>query len=602
MACRVFIALSNNDIAHAIRHVTENDIILTDLYCPKHRGQTIEAVFEDSSDINLVSEVSNWFSIQSEQHDLSFGYVNAFYQSSIRPLSGYLSSIDKILSFKKKEHIIFHLPVSLKLLRRTSTYFLSEYESAGVVLYDRHSTLLPYIEDYLVTNKLNYQGKSNKIALQKFIYNPIRLWGVFLLRLLVDVGASIKKSFTFNEEIIERYYDELFILRTSGQAITLIPYLLSTRKNICLVIASSYVKDGLTNMLTNLIEKKENIVMVHAGNPSLIKTFNIYLKTIKKIFYCRKIFFTYKDININFTQAFREMIVMNAGLSIYKMQIYKKINELSSSFIFSLEQKSPHAYIDAETAKKFKTPSAQIQWCQQAFFDIPNPVCADFFICETPKILKCFQDTWSINTDKLRYVGSFQGIVNDQKPKPDHNSSNNLRICLFLGVENSLNRALLKEFSEFSKQNKVELLVKMHPRDKKSYTSILRNATYYTSYKDSFMEFSKTFDVAVTFPSGVISDLLYSQVPFLVYIPKNKEYMNTESEYLPRNMTPVMSIPSLFKKIERMDQLNLEHKVILENFRKENEIITDINLIESNLKELLLEKSQFYDEELGVKN
>ncbi|MDC0090003.1 hypothetical protein OAI66_00815 [Gammaproteobacteria bacterium] len=602
MVCKVFIALSNNDVAYAIEHVTENDIILTDLFCPNHKGQTVEAVFEDSSDTTLVSKVSNWFNIQSELHDFSFGYANAFYQSCIRPLSGYLTSIDKILAVKNIEHIIFHFPVSLKLKRRTSTYFLSEYESAGVILYDRHSTLMPYIEDYLEANQLKYHVESNKLALQHFIYNPIRLWSVFLLRLLGDISISIKKLLALNQKIIKGSYDELFILRTSGQAITIIPYLLSARKKICLVVSSSFVKDGLSSMLTSLTEKKENIVIVHAESPNFIKTFKIYLKTIKKIFHCRDKIFLYKGININFTQALREIIVMNAGLSIYKMQVYKKINESPSSFIFSLEQKSSHAYVDAEIARNFKTPSAQIQWCQQAFFDLPHPVFADFFLCETPKIQKCFQDSWSKHTDKLRYIGSLQGVTAEQKQKVGQNHLDNLRICLFLGVLNSSNSDLLKHFSEFAQQNKVELLVKLHPRDRKSYSSILPNATYFTSYEKGFIEFSKTFDVAVTFPSGVISDLIYSEVPFLVYIPNEKTYQDTEYEYLPGNMKPVVSISSLFKKIKKIDELNREHKLILENFRKENEIVTDIKLIESNLKDLIIEKLQFYNEEPAGKN
>jgi hypothetical protein len=590
MECKVFIALSENDIANAIEHANENDIILTDLFCPNHRGQTIEAVFEDSSDTNLVSKVSNWFNIQSELNDFSFGYVNAFYQSCIRPLSGFLTGIDQILAFKKKEHIVFHFPVSLKLKRRTSAYFLAEYESAGVNLYDRHSTLIPYIEDYLVANQLTYHEETSKVALQHLIYNPIRLWGVFLSRLTVDLIESLKKSLTLNQKVINGFYDELFIIRTSGQAITLTPYLLSTRKNICLVLGSSFVKDGLLSMLTSLLRKKENIIMVRAGSPSLIKIFIIYLKTVQKIFCCRDIFFPYKGININFNQALREIIVMDAGLSIYRMQINKRINESPSSFIFSLEQKSPHAYVDAGIAKNLKTPSAQIQWCQQAFFDIPNPVCADFFLCETPKIEKCFRDSWGKDTDKLRYIGSLQGIIVEQVPKVSRNHLDKLRICLFLGVGNFSNRALLKHFSEFAQQNRLELLVKLHPRDRKSYSSAFSNATFFTSYKEGFLEFSKTFDVAVTFPSGVISDLLHSKVPFLVYIPEDKEYQNTESEYLPSDMEPLVSISSLLKKIENIDELTREHKLILENFRKANGIVTDIKSIESNLKDLIIEK------------
>jgi len=589
LICKVFIALSKNDIANAIEHVTENDIILTDLFCPYHRGQTVEAVFKDSSDTTLVSKVSNWFNAQSELHDFSFGYANAFYQSCIRPLSGYLTGIDQILAVKN-DNIVFYFPVSLKFKRKTSSYFLAEYESAGINLYDRHSVLMPYIEDYIILNQIMYKEKTRKLSLQYLIYNPIRLWGVFLSRLIVDISASIKNSFTFKQRVIKASNDELFIIRTEGQAITLVPYLLSTSKSICLVIGSSFADDGAFSMLTRLIENKENITIVQAGRPSVNKTLMIYLKTVKEIFSCRNKIFPYKGVNINVTQALREIIAMNAGLNIYKMQIRERINESPSSFIFSLEQKSPHAYVDAELAKYSKTLSAQIQWCQQAFFDIPNPVCADFFLCETPKVLKSFQESWTKHTDRLRYIGSLQGIVPDNGLKVIRKHSDILKICLFLGVESFSNIALLKHFSEFAQLNKVELIVKLHPRDSKSYSSVFPNPTYFTSYEKGFLEFSSTFDVAVTFPSGVISDLIFSEVPFLVYIsPKDKEFKHAESEYLPEGMELIVTISDLLKKIENMDELVREHKLILENFRKANGIVTDIKLIESNLKKLITE-------------
>jgi len=592
LVCKVFIALTKNDVVNVIEHVTENDIILTDLFCPCHRGQTFEAVFKDSSDTTLVRKVSNWFNVQSKIHNFSFGYVNAFYQSCIRPLSGYLTGIDQILAVKGKENIIFYLPVSLKLKRKTSSYFLAEYESAGIHLYDRHSVLMPYIEDYIISNQLLYKKETRKFALQHLIYNPMRLWGVFLLRLIADISASIKNSLTFKKRAIKGSNDELFIIRTEGQAITLAPYLLSTSKSICLVIGPSFVDDDVFRTLIRLVENKENITIVRVGSPSVNKILMIYMKTVKEIFCCRNKIFPYKGVNIYITQALREIIAMNASLNIYKMQIREKINESPSSFIFSLEQKSPHAFVNAELARHSKTLSAQIQWCQQAFFDIPNPVCADFFLCETPKVMKSFQESWTKHTDRLRYIGSLQGIVPDNSLKVNRKHSDILRICLFLGVERFSNIALLKHFSKFSQLNKIELIVKLHPRDSHSYSSLFPNATYFTSYEKSFLQFSLTFDLAVTFPSGVISDLIFSEVPFLVYIhPEDKEFKHAESEYLPEGMEFIVHISDLWKKIGNMDELVREHKLILENFKKANGIFTDIKLIESNLKKLITESS-----------
>ena len=588
MTCSVFLAFSENDITKVIENTNQNDIVLTDLFCPEHCGQTVEAIFKDASDPTLVPLVSTWFKNQSDTNYFSYGYVNNFYQSSIRPLIGYLTGIDEIVESKGKENVVFYLPVSLNWKRPTSTYFLAEYESAGIHLYDRHSVLLPYIEDYLSKNQISYLGGKRKLALQYLIYNAVRLWGVFLSRLVLHVRASIKEQLILDDRVAGSF-DKLFIVRTVGQAITIMPYLLSTGERICVVTALSFTDTSSFKLLERLLGKKPNITIVRSGSPSLNETLTIYLKTVKKIFCCQDEVFHYKGLNINLTQALREIIAMNAGLDIYKKQIFERITGVSAAFIFSLEQKSPHAFVDVELAKHLDTPSAQIQWCQQAFFDIPHPVYADFFLCESPKVMNRFQDCWSKHTNRLKYIGSFQGAFGKQKLQAIKKNSNVLKICVFLGEWKTLNTALLKNFSEFAQLNSVELLVKLHPRDRRCYSSVCPNATYFTSYKESFLEFCETFDVAITFPSGVISDLLYSEVPFLLYVPQYKEYQNAENEYLPEGFEPITIISNLFLKIKNFDKLAAEHKLTLANYKKVNEIVTNVEIIEWNLRNLIVE-------------
>ena len=495
---------------------------------------------------------------------------------------------------KGKENVVFHLPVSLNWKRPTSTYFLAEYESVGIHLYDRHSVLLPYIEDYLSKNQISYLGGKRKLALQYLIYNAVRLWGVFLSRLVLYVRASIREQLILDDRVAG-FFDKLFIVRTVGQAITILPYLLSTGERICVVTALSFTDTNSFKLLERLLGKKPNITIVRSGSSSLNETLTIYLKTVKKIFRCQDEVFHYKGLNINLTQALREIIAMNAGLDIYKKQIFERINGVSAAFIFSLEQKSPHAFVDAELAKHLDTPSAQIQCCQQAFFDIPNPVCADFFLCESPKVKNGFRDSWSIHTEKLKYVGSFNGANDKQKLPVIQKNNDILTVCVFLGEHKKLNTALLKSFSEFAQLNRVELLVKLHPRDSRRYSTVCPNATYFTSYQESFLEFCETFDVAITFPSGVISDLLYSEVPFLLYVPQYKEYQNAENEYLPEGFEPITNISNLFLKIKNFDKLAHDHQLMLANFRKANEIVTNIEIIEGNLRNLIIERRLMHE-------
>jgi hypothetical protein len=422
-----------------------------------------------------------------------------------------------------------------------------------------------------------------------------------LARLAVDIGVSIKNKLN-QVNRLKGSFDKLFIIRSVGQAITIIPYLSLTQERICLVIGPSFTDTGSFSMLKRLLGKRENISIIRACNLGVREILISYLKTVAKIFRCEKAIFRYKGLNINLTQALREIIVMNVGLDIYRKQLHVSIEELSSSFIFSLEQKSPHAFVDAEIANSANTASAQIQTCQQAFFDIPNPVPADFFLCETPKVRDSFRDSLTRHTNRMRYIGSFQGVGAKRNLHDCQKDGHILRICLFLGMGISSNASLLQDFSEFAQTNNVEITVKLHPRDRQRYSSVFPQGTYVTSYAEGFSEFSGAFDLAVTFPSGVISDLLYSELPFLVYAPPHKEYQATEAEYLPDGLEPMVCISSLFRKIKNMDKLVSEHELILENFRKANGIVTNIKSIELSLDNLITEKRLMHEDESLRKN
>ena len=102
MIHKVFIALTSEDIQAAKKIATANDYILTDLSFSIEKGQAIKAAFKDSSDNLLVSKVAEWFKDVKDDNGISFGFVNRFYQSSIRPLATFFSGIDEIILKKGK--------------------------------------------------------------------------------------------------------------------------------------------------------------------------------------------------------------------------------------------------------------------------------------------------------------------------------------------------------------------------------------------------------------------------------------------------------------------------------------------------------------------
>ena len=585
MVSIIFVALTDRDIARALKQVTAKDIILTDIYCSPQVGQVEGASFQDSSDGTLVTLVANWFKEQCRANRVSYGYVNNFYQSSIRPIAGYLSAIDEIIASRGKNNIVFHLPSSLLWKARTSTYYLAEYESAGVRLYDRHATLLPYIEEYLQSKNISYQTGKRRWPLQVGILNPIRLWGVFLSRLLIDIKRSIKNP-AGSPSQINKVFDKIFIIRTVGQAISIARYLSVTRETILVIIGTSNTDVGSYDLLRARTAEQENITIVEGLHPDILKTLSIYAKTFWQMLLNKNEKFSYKGIKFNLSQALLEVTVMNAGLDIYESQIREKITSVTASFLFSLEQKSPHAFVDAGFAKECKMPSAQIQCCQQTFFNLPNPVCADYFLCETPKIQKEFQACWPGWEDKVRYVGSIKGIKDENSAGVRENGNQCLRVCLFTGFEKDVNVLVLKAFADFSKEYQIEVSVKLHPRDRENYSDVFPEAMFIHSYQEEFSEFCTKFDLAITYPSSVISDLLFTDLPFLVYLPESNIYQAMEIEFLPVGMIPVKTMSELFVKLQSIEELKITHTQIINAFRTDQGIITNINYIESNFDDL----------------
>ena len=105
-------------------------------------------------------------------------------------------------------------------------------------------------------------------------------------------------------------------------------------------------------------------------------------------------------------------------------------------------------------------------------------------------------------------------------------------------------------------------------------------------YEKSFYEFTTYFDLAVTFPSSVVSDLLHSECPFLIFIPDHRRFDQSESAALPRNMTPIVDVEKLKKAILDIDATREQHQTILNSFKRDSGIITDINAIDENFEKL----------------
>jgi hypothetical protein len=586
LTCSIYIALCEKDVTRSKSQIQGSDYILTDVYCHNHLGQTHDATFSDETDVSLVPRFEKWIGNIAIENPNIYGYANALYQSSIRPLAGYLNAIDAILIEKGKENVNFYLPVELMWKVKTSTYYLAEYESAGIHLYDRHAVLLPYIEQYLLAQGANIVSTHKTIPLQVGIFNIVRLWGVFLSKLLLDMKVFKREKRAANNNVNQEE-GQVLLVRTVGQAITILPYLRSTTLKSTVIIGETYTDTCAFDFLSKNTDDINNITVISARQSKISRVLKCYAQGFKDILEQKKTVFEYKGLSINLTQAIKEVKVMMPSLALYQEKIKTQLKEVVATRLLTFEQKSAHAYIDASLAREQKIPSAQIQSCQQSFFNIPNPVCADYFLCETPEIVKSFQYCWPQIQEKLSYVGSFQGIHALSKKKKIIEKKSNIQLCFFTGVGKEVNLKLIGFLSEFCKEQSISLSVKLHPRDRVSYIKSFPDIDFYRDYEGAFYDFMSKFDLAITFPSGVISDLLYSECPFLVFIPEDNEYIHTESVFLPKNMVPIVNIENLMKAVLDIDETRRQHQAILASFKRDSGIITDINTIDENFEKLL---------------
>ena len=223
--------------------------------------------------------------------------------------------------------------------------------------------------------------------------------------------------------------------------------------------------------------------------------------------------------------------------------------------------------------------------------DIPNRLCR-FFLCETPQIKQKFEKCFTKGNEKLKYVGSFSGINEDLKKTTEIKNSK-LKICILL-ERYDLNSNFLISFSKHFTDSNNKVVVKLHPRDSKNYYPIYSEAIYKRTYPDSFRDFVSNFDLAITFPSGVISDLFYAEIPFFVYAPPHQKYQKTGIDFLPPDIETFLDLDSLFKKLKTpLVDLKKRHQEIIRSFKKDSEIITEFELIQKNFNNLILEKLNF---------
>ncbi len=590
-ATNVYIALSQHDLDYALENVGSDDLIITDLISEALNCSVVRPFISFDDEHQLAEAMKEWFHRLLKENYLSsdlYGYVNNFFECSLRPTIMFTEAIDKVA--KEYQGAVFVLPYIRTHKKKYSTYFMAEHESAGVRLYNRSAVLGPYILDY-VQDKYQYRFfKEQQFAVSQRVKNVTRIWGVFATRFSSDLRKNLKLHSTGKKA--QRDTNLLLIVRTIGQASVIMPFLQNTSHKVEIVVADSSIDVGLFEFIESSVGEKPNITLVPRKKLGLFYVFKRYLSIFGQLLKRNEAKFNYKGLAFNFSQALSEVIVMSGSLKLYKEQIMRAIESVDNSksgMLLSMEQKSPHAYIDSIIAKDVSLPSIQVKQCNQSYTPLPAPIFSDGFVCDTPEVLENFKLCWPDYSDRLFYIGTLQGITGEATDDLTKTSFENgvVKLCFFAGVHSEINVKTIHKIKKMDTQDvSFDLTVKLHPRDQFNYTNDFPDTEFISRQEMSFHQFCELFDMGVTYPSGVVGELMFNTLPFFIYKPDHRDYREIGSSFDPEGVMIAETENELLDILSKPTELKDHFLTVRSDFMHKSGLILDIKTIDSNITKL----------------
>ena len=578
----VYVLLDDNDIDEFYKKNVNSQYIVTDLAFYDEGNLVFEPKVRNES--NLVGVVDNWYRRVCQDLDINYGYVNNFYECSVRPLLGFLNTICNIIN-RENGNVVFHLGHKPIYLKETSTYFLAEYESMGVKLYDRRSTFIPYIVDLLERLKIDYLFESFHFKSQVLL-GPLRRSLVFAYRTLQAI-KTISKS-DVNENPGRIVFDNCFALRTVGQARLIIGYLNNTKLNTLVMLSGSSLGDDALSYLQSHV-KNNCVVFVKCTNLPLSKVIFRYFKSITSPLKTTTL--NIDGTELDLTNALKEINIMQVELMSYHDSMIETIKryQFSDEAVFhSLEFSSPHAYVDTLVANSVNLPAVQIQPGDKEQRPLPSPIFSQLLCAKNTNEVQKHAKYWLDSSHKIKYVGTFgKNILISSNSK--NSSSRRIQICIFTGAHRSVNKIFISELQAKYNRGNVDFFIKKHPRDNLDYS--VYNIVKGIVKEDSNMyDRYSYFDISITYPSTVINELILLKMPYLIYVPNHKDYTSYRelTEDL-SDFTVCYSSDSLFSCINNYQEEKINCLLKIESYLKLNKFVFDPVLIEKNIRKLVLD-------------
>lgn len=517
------------------------------------------------------------------------GFANNFYECTIAPLAAYVCVLDNLIRELRRagEAIEVWFPSKYVVLQRSSAYFMAEHESQGVRLYSREATFLPYLVDLCKYRRIKPLYLKRRLGLIHIFFRELRIYAVLFFRVL---KMTINNMFTTSRESLaqEGVFDLMATSRSVMQSDFLYSFLKQSSLSSLILATESFVGQGQNKILLQRFTKDSHIKQ-HTLPIKKRVAWLYYQKIIGSLlFKIKQEYPIAEGVSIKLHHALSEVLVMWPDLMVYRDTLYSSIKRLPTpriKLLLSTEQKSPYAYADAWVANECQLVCAHAMQCDQHARALPFPVFGNFFLADTKMNQDAFIAAWGIQEKFVKYIGSFKACSKTYSQQTRHLET----WCFFSqAVSFDANRSVLKSLRVLKNQTRQKIFLKCHPRDNiKRYSAffdVVNTHVNRLSKLDLFLQ----FDFGITFPSGVVTDLLYLNKPFLLL--RFRQWTEVSLPYFDDDYDGnVYDIDDLIQKILNPAAWQGSFQAYRERYFRKNRIIKDVDAIQAALSLLQYE-------------
>lgn len=515
----IYIVFESADLERIQNVVTPIDLIIGDIGSKKSLAcKLVKPYLDKHEEEKLSSNVQSFF----DEYSIGYfahikGFSNIFYEATVLPVASYICTLQNACTQYTAAGFSIKVIFPSGIINKTerSVLFLAEHEAQRRFLYKRQLIFQPYLERFCKNHNILIAFVAGSVISHSFFTLPLRRLITLFLRFCRTGIKIVYGSLTWNTKVKEGYPDFIAVTRLARKSEFLEPILTKAGLQAELIVAENFVN---LNSNWSFCHKYfgDNTGTKKILTPSIGYFFVTYLRSfLHQGLKLRKCGITIEGITINCKNALLEVLVSYPDLLLYTNALTKTLqrsNSAKHAVMLSLELKSPYAYADAMVAHNFGYACFHVMDCDQLSHPLPKPVFGDLFITNTNSAKDAFKCFWGNDSEKVVFWGNLSQMNLKLGVKKD----NEHVWCFFTSDRLEENLPVMEKIVELQKQYGIQLIVKLHPRDKAQNYKKFREIRVITDEDIARNDLFRLFAFGLTFSSAVVHDLMLYQKQFLI--------------------------------------------------------------------------------------